>query len=214
MFLVTKSSNKALHFHTKRLSAVCAGELSIGHMENIDSCREKGDEQMVTRMAGRFVWAVVVVMLGISAGNSFAADKALALSNAVAQVKLFADLTDAERDELKSAVTLRSGEAGERIIEQGKALGKMFVILEGQVEIRVNGKHVATHSGQILIGEIEFLDNLPACADVLLTQETDLLEIDCAALTALMEKRPRLGYVLMREIASIEGRRLRESSAE
>ncbi len=166
---------------------------------------------MFTGVAGRFVWAVVVVMLGISASNSFAADaaKALTLSKALAQVNLFAHLTDAERDALKAAATLRLGSAGERIIKQGKALDRMFIILDGQAEVWINGKQIAALSGQPLVGEIEFLDGLPATADVLLPKATHLVELNYAALKSLMNKQPRLGYVLMREIAQIEGRRLR-----
>jgi CRP/FNR family transcriptional regulator, cyclic AMP receptor protein len=148
------------------------------------------------------------------ASNSFAADeaKALALSEALAKVKLFAGLTDVERDALKSAATLRRGRAGERIIEQGKATHRMFIILEGQAEVWVNGKHIVTLSGQSLVGEIEFLDMLPASAEVRLLKEADLIELNNAALTSLVEKQPRLGYVLMREIARIEGRRLRDTT--
>ena len=169
---------------------------------------------MFTGVAGRFIWAVVFVMFEYLACNSFAADegKALALSKALAQVKLFAGLTDAERDALKAAATLRRGKAGERIIQQGEALDRMFIILEGQAEVRINGKHVVTLSGQPLVGEIEFLDKLPAAADVLLLKETDLIVLNYAALTGLIEKQPRLGYVLMHEIAKIEARRLRKTN--
>ena len=182
-------------------------------MGNVASYRLKGDEGMFRRAAGRFVWAVVVVIFGYLSCNSFAADndRALALSKALAQVKLFAELTDAERNSLKAAATLRRGKAGERIIQQGTALDRIFIILEGQAEVRINGKHFVTLSGQPLVGEIEFLDMLPASADVLLLKETDLIELNYAALTGLMEKQPRLGYVLMREIARIEARRLRDT---
>jgi len=148
------------------------------------------------------------------ADNSFALDeaKALALSKALSQVKLFAGLTDAERNALKAAATLRRGKAGERIIRQGKILDRMFIILENKVEVRVNGKPVVTLSGQPLVGEIEFLDKLPAAADVLLLKETDLIELNYATLTGLMEKQPRLGYVLMLEIAKIEAQRLRKTT--
>lgn len=130
---------------------------------------------MFTGLAGRFVWVVVVLMFGNIASNSFAADEAeaLALSRALVQVKLFAELTDAERDALKSVATLRHGKAGERIIEQGKTIDRMFIVLEGQAEVWVNGKHIVTLSGQPLVGDIEFLDKLPASADVFLVKETD-----------------------------------------
>ena len=168
---------------------------------------------MVTGLAARLFLAVVVVVvvLGNFAANSFAADKAkaLELSKALGQAKLFAGLTDKERTALKSAATLRHCKEGERIIEQGKPLGRMFIVLEGQAEVRVNGKLVAALPEQSLVGEVEFLDMLPASADVVILKETHLIELNNAALTGLMKKQPRLGYVLMSEIARIEGQRLR-----
>jgi len=156
------------------------------------------------------------VVLAYLAGSSFAFGeaRASALSKALAQVKLFAGLTDAERDALRDAATLRRGAAGERIIRQGTVLDRMFIILGSEVEVRVDGKHVVTLSGQPLVGEVEFLDKLPAAADVLLLKETELIELNCAALTSLMKKQPRLGYVLMREIAKIEAQRLRKTAAK
>jgi len=132
-----------------------------------------------------------------------------ALSKALGQVKLFAGLTDKERASLESVVTLRQAKHDERIIEQGKPLDSMFIVLEGHVEVRVNGKPVVTLSGQSLVGEVEFLDKLPASADVVIFKDTRLVELNKAALTDLMKKQHRLGYVLMSEIARIEGQRLR-----
>lgn len=181
---------------------------------NVGSCRLKGDGRMFTGMAGRFVLAVVVLMFGSLSSNSFAAEeaKSLALSKALVKVKLFAGLTDAEREALKTAAMLRRGKAGERIIEQGKTMDRMFIIVDGQAEVWANKKHIVTLSGQPLVGEIEFLDTLPGSADVLLSNATDLIELNYAALTRLMEKQPRLGYILMREIARIEARRLRDTN--
>ena len=183
-------------------------------MRSVDLFRLKGDKQMFTGRAVWFIWVGVVVMFGYLGCNSFAADEArdLALSMTLAKVKLFAGLTDAERDALKDAATLRRGKSGERIIRQGKAMGRMFIIMEGQAEVRVNGKHIVTLSGQTLVGEIEFLDKLPASADVFLLKDTDLIELNYIALTDLMEKQPRLGYVLMGEIARIEAQRLRATN--
>ncbi|MDO9567507.1 MAG: cyclic nucleotide-binding domain-containing protein [Candidatus Desulfaltia sp.] len=165
---------------------------------------------MVIRLAARlFLAVVVVVVLATFAANSFAADKALELSRALGQAKLFEGLTDKERAALESAATLRHCKEGERIIEQGKPLDRMFIVLEGQAEVRVNGKLVATLPDQSLVGEVEFVDMLPASADVVILKNTRLIELNNAALTSLMKRQPRLGYVLMSEIARIEGQRLR-----
>lgn len=168
---------------------------------------------MTTGMAARLSVAVVVV-LGSLAGNSFAADEAKAaeLSKALGQAKLFAGLTDAERSALESAATLRHCKKGERIIEQGKPVDRMFIILEGQAEVKINGRLLATGAEQSLVGELEFLDMLPACAEVVASKESLLIELNNAALTDLMKKQPRLGYVLMSEIARIEAQRLRATN--
>lgn len=137
-----------------------------------------------------------------------------AVGRALARVKLFSVLTDAERGEVASTAALRRGKAGERIIEQGKRLDSMYVVLEGKAEVRVNGKRVTTLSMTPLVGEMEFLDGHAASADVILLQDTDLVELNNASLTALMERRPRLGYALMREIARTEALRLRETASK
>lgn len=169
---------------------------------------------MFTGMKGSFLGAVVVGVFGIMVGNSFAVDEAkdLALARALAQVKMFAGLTNAEKNALKSVATLRHVKARERLTEKDKVLDRMFIILEGQAEVWVNGKLVTSLSGQSLIGENEFLNNLPIFADVFILKETDIIELNNAAITDLMKKQPRLGYVLMREIAIIEAQRLRETT--
>jgi CRP/FNR family transcriptional regulator, cyclic AMP receptor protein len=174
------------------------------------------EKKMSNRSVCRFVWVAMLVVFGCLNSTSFASDetKSLALSNAMAQVKLFVALTEGERETLKSTATLRRGLAGEHIIEQGKRSGRMFIVLDGQAQVCVNGRRIVSLSGQFLVGEIEFLDELPATADVLLIQDTDLIELDNVALTNLMEKKPRLGFVLMREIAKIEAKRLRKTTED
>lgn len=154
---------------------------------------------------------ILIVVFGYFEGNSFASDKAKEseLSKALGKAKLFAGLSDKERASLISAATLRLCKAGEIIIEQGKQLDKMFIIVAGEAEVRVNGILVTTLPEQSLVGEIEFLDKLPARADVIILKETNLIELNNDVLTSLMKKQPMIGYVLMMEIARIEGARLR-----
>lgn len=170
---------------------------------------------MFTRSLGWFV-CIAILMFGFSVGNLIAFEEAKAsdLPNALSQAKLFSGLTDGERNALKVTATLRRGKAGERIVRQGETLDRMFIILEGAVDVRVDGEHVVTHSGQPLIGELEFLDKLPAAAEVILLNDASLIEVNYAALTALMEEQPILGYKVMREIARIEAQRLRETASK
>jgi CRP-like cAMP-binding protein len=154
---------------------------------------------------------VVAILLWTFVGNSFAADQAKAseLYKALRQAKLFTGLTDEEISALESVAILRHCKAGERIIEQAKSLDRMFIIPEGLAEINVDGEFITILPVQSLVGEVEFLDGLPASANVVILKETSLIELNNTALTELMNKRPRIGYVLMSEIARIEGQRLR-----
>ena len=80
---------------------------------------------MFTRAAGRLVWATVVVMFGYLACNSFAANeaKASALSKALAQVKLFSELTEAERALLKATGHVALRQNGRAHYPAGKGPG-------------------------------------------------------------------------------------------
>ncbi len=80
----------------------------------------------------------------------------------------FSTLTDAERQLLETAVTLKQGAKGEQIIFQDTAMKQMVILLDGHASVRVNGKQVAELFGEILLGEIEFLDGPAASADVFL----------------------------------------------
>lgn len=171
---------------------------------------------MSVREITQFVLVLMVVFWGVVPNHCFSAGEAgeSALAKALAQAELFAGLSDADMSALAETAVLRQGMAGQRIVEQGKIQDRMFIILAGEANILVNGKQVVTLSGQSLVGEIEFLDGLPASADVVLVNETDLVELNNAALDGLMEKEPRLGYILMRRIARIECQRLRDSNPQ
>ena len=171
---------------------------------------------MVRKRVNVRVWTIGIILIGMFIGDCFASGglAPLSLSQALSRADLFSELTDVERDTLKAAATLRRGKSGEQIIQQGKARDKMFILLEGRAEVRVNHIVVARLSGQTLVGEIEFLDTLPASADVFLLEETDIIELNYDALTRLMENQPRLGYVVMRKIAQITARRLRNTNSK
>ncbi len=135
-----------------------------------------------------------------------------ALSAALSKVKMLADLTSAERNALQSAAKLHHAQAGLCLTRKGAALDRMFIVLDGEAEVRVNGEFVTALSGQFLVGEAEYLDQAPVFADVTLVEEADIIELQNDELTRLMESQPHIGYVIMRGIARIEGKRLRATT--
>ncbi|HOE62826.1 MAG TPA: cyclic nucleotide-binding domain-containing protein [Candidatus Sumerlaeota bacterium] len=160
------------------------------------------------------IFAITAIVF--TGGVLIAAEKAegLSLSAALAKSDIFKKLNDAERDLLTTASLLRQGKAGEKIIEQNESLDKMFIVMDGECEVWVSGKLITTLKGQLLFGEIEFLDNLPGSADVILLNNSDIIEIEHDKLNRVMEQNPRIGFVIMYEISKIASQRLRAMDAK
>ncbi len=157
---------------------------------------------MVWVLAGTPLWG----------GNASAQDQKISLSAAMDQVAIFSKLTDAEKQILETAATLKQGTKGQQIIFQNRSMKQMVILLDGHVSVQINGKQVAELFGEIFLGEVEFLDGPAASADVFLLSDTHYIALDNALLNEIMEAHPRIGYRIMREIARIEARRLRRAN--
>ena len=88
----------------------------------------------------------------------------------------------------------------------------MFIILGGTADVVIDGKTIVTLSGQTLVGEIEFLDGRPASADVVLIEDTDLVQLDNTALLTVFDEQPRIGYMVMHGLAKLDAQRLRTAN--
>ena len=128
---------------------------------------------------------------------------------ALQQVPLFAGLNDSQLRKVAEIAELRQGQKGEHIITQGKRIGKMSVSLDSKVQIRIDGKLIVVLPVNSLVGEIEFLIDVPATADVVLNKNSRVLVLEHGALRKMMDANPRIGYVLMDGFARMEAQRLR-----
>lgn len=135
-----------------------------------------------------------------------------ALLKALSRVHIFASLTDDELHALQSAATLHHMKTGECLTKPDMTINSMFIVLDGQADVFRKDMLVATLSGQFFIGETEFLVKLPTFVDVIIAKETDVIEVRNAALNDLMERYPRIGFVIMSELAKIEAQRLRATT--
>ncbi len=103
---------------------------------------------------------------------------------------------------------------GDVLVTQGTHDGKVFVVLEGmvQVQVEVGGTRQSLlylGPGQ-LIGEITLVDSGPHSATVEVVQTpTRLLAFDRDELLNLCEEDARLGYLLMRNVAADLGFKMR-----
>ena len=101
--------------------------------------------------------------------------------------------------------------AGDTIVHKGKRTNGLYLVLKGTawVQIPARGTSVTVNPGEAC-GEISFLDELPATADVLAKEPVEAYFLDRATLQTLFELFPHLGSRFYHSMAAILARRLRE----
>lgn len=100
---------------------------------------------------------------------------------------------------------------GENLVHEGRRTHGVFVLLQGTAIVQIPG-HGANRdigTGEVC-GEISFLDELPATANVIARDEIEAYYLDRSTLQSLFELFPHLGSRFYRSLASILSRRLRE----
>ena len=157
----------------------------------------------------RFAWASTLAVIGIFAGCAAAPRAALEMTENIRPIPLFSGLSEAELDRVAGLCSVRECPAGMMFIRQGSPNDRLYIIHEGKAEVRVNGRTVTTMERDAVAGEMEFVDNRPASADVVMATNGKLIEIKKAELQQLMDSQPRLGLTIMGNIARILSEKLR-----
>lgn len=101
--------------------------------------------------------------------------------------------------------------AGESIVRKGKRTHGVYLLLKGTalVELPTQGTSPAIGPGEVC-GEISFIDELPATANVVAQSPVEAYYLDRATVQSLFELFPHLGSRFYRSLASSLSRRLRE----
>ena len=101
--------------------------------------------------------------------------------------------------------------AGEQFVYRGKRTHGVYLLVKGTASVQIAGHGNAREIGPgEVCGEISFLDELPATADVLAVEPVLAYYLDRPTLQSLFELFPHLGSRFYRSLASILSRRLRE----
>ena len=93
--------------------------------------------------------------------------------------------------------------AGSLIVDQGQTGREAFIVLEGTVTVKRNGKKVATLGGGTVVGELSLLDHGPRTATVVCETDCVLMLITQRHFSAVIDEVPALSHKLL---ASLAGR--------
>ena len=105
----------------------------------------------------------------------------------------------------------RDFKAGDSLVQLGRRTHGLFVILRGSASVQIPGQSRGAEIGPGQVcGEISFIDELPATANVAAESDTEAYYLDRPTLQSLFELFPHLGSRFYRSLASILSRRLRD----
>ena len=105
----------------------------------------------------------------------------------------------------RPGMTMRSFGAGDTIFREGDAAEELFVIKQGLVEIRLDGRVLENLGENDLFGEMALIDSAPRSASAVACTAVDLVPITEKQFLYLVDEAPFFALKVMRVLA----RRLR-----
>ncbi|MDD5066557.1 MAG: cyclic nucleotide-binding domain-containing protein [bacterium] len=131
-------------------------------------------------------------------------------------INIFTGLTPYERTKIAKFFRQQSYDPKARIMKEGDAGDRMYVIKSGAVKI---SKQITDKEEQVLanlvdgdfFGEMALLDNSPRSASVYAVSKVVMLELYRASLQELLNKEPAIGVKVLYNLAKILSERIRRS---
>jgi len=122
---------------------------------------------------------------------------------------LFADLTLEMCSALTSCFQLQDYNAGSVLIQQDDVSAKLFLIVEGVIEVRLplvgvnSTTRVAKFGPGECVGELSLARVARRAASAVAELKSRCLTANAAELTQICEQHPRIGFVVYKKLAEI-----------
>ena len=119
----------------------------------------------------------------------------------IKQVPLFASLTKTQLSQVASIADEIDLPEGAVLTRQGERGREFFVLIDGEGEVRRNGRKRATiHSGEFF-GEIALISDRPRTATVTATKPVRVLVITAASFRSVLLRTPEIGLKILAAFA-------------
>jgi CRP/FNR family cyclic AMP-dependent transcriptional regulator len=117
-------------------------------------------------------------------------------------VALFSGCSIKELEKVAKASDEIRMTAGTLIVDQGQTGREAFVVLDGEVDIKRNGRKVATLGAGSVVGELSLLDHGPRTATAICTTDCTLLVIDQRRFLGVIDAVPSISHKLLASLAA------------
>jgi CRP-like cAMP-binding protein len=116
-------------------------------------------------------------------------------------IGLFAECTQRELNHIAKAGDEVGLAAGTLLVDQGQTGREAFVILEGSVTVKRNGRRVATLGPGDVVGELSLLDHGPRTASAVCDTDCELFVLDHRHFRGVLESNPAIAMKLLAALA-------------
>ena len=116
-------------------------------------------------------------------------------------VSLFQGCSTKDLEKIAKASDQISMPAGSLIVDQGQTGREAFVLVEGTVIVRRNGKKINTMGPGTVVGELSLLDHGPRTATVICETDCVLLLLDQRHFMGVLDAVPTLAHKLLATLA-------------
>jgi CRP/FNR family cyclic AMP-dependent transcriptional regulator len=116
-------------------------------------------------------------------------------------VSLFAGCTRKELERIARSGDEITMTAGSLVVDQGQTGREAFVILDGDVSVKRNGRKVATLGPGAIVGELSLLDHGPRTATAVCETDCSLFVISQRHFLAVLDDVPTIGHKLLSALA-------------
>ena len=140
----------------------------------------------------------------------------VAVINLLRSLAIFQGLGDGELGKLARLFSQKLYRAGERVFGKGDSSSEAYVVMRGQIDVRLadDAPVIASIGNGQILGEQAFLDGSPRTAGAVAAQPIVVLVVQRPAFNELIHSEPHLGMVVMRNIALEVSNKLRKASAQ
>jgi RimJ/RimL family protein N-acetyltransferase len=117
------------------------------------------------------------------------------------KAEIFNHLPDGDLFHLARIAVLREYDSGTTLIREGGNADCLYILVEGEAEARSGGNLLAKLGEGKIFGEMGLVEQTKRSADVVISQPSKVIEIQIPRLVRLMELHPRLGFIVMQNLA-------------
>jgi CRP-like cAMP-binding protein len=123
-------------------------------------------------------------------------------------LSLFADLSRPQLEQVAHKMTEEAYPVGQRILRQGFTGTGFYVILDGEVAVKIDGEERAKLGKGDFFGEMSILLGEPPVADIVTLRQLSVLHLGGPELEGFLRDHPQVMFRMLKAIAQ----RLRNAS--